>query len=258
VEAAAVELIGVEKQFTDNRGRGVEALDGLSLSVRRGEFVAIIGPSGCGKSTMLRLVAGLEAPTRGGIRIDGDEPARAVSKRLIGMAFQDHALLPWLSVRKNIELPFRIAGRPVDEQRVNDLIGVVGLEGFEKARSRQLSGGMKQRVSIARALALTPRILLLDEPFGALDAITRRRLNVELERIWLEERLTTLLVTHSVEEAVFLADTVYVMTARPGRLLLRRTVNFPRPRTGSILAHDAFYELVNELTNSLDQGHKRA
>jgi NitT/TauT family transport system ATP-binding protein len=255
VVAGAVEVRDVLKRFADRRGRVVEALAGVSMTIGVGEFVAIIGPSGCGKSTLLRMVAGLDTPSTGRVLVHGEDPGKAVAGRRIGMAFQDHALLPWLTVAQNIGLPFQIAGRSVDGVRVAELIRLVGLTSFETARPKQLSGGMKQRVAIARALVLRPEILLLDEPFGALDAITRRRLNDELERIWGEERVTAVLVTHAVDEAVRLADTVHVMTSRPGRLRTRRAIDLPRPRSRDVQSGARFHGLVDELTRSLDEGY---
>lgn len=246
----------VSKSYSLRGGSaGVQALSNLSLSVAPQEFVALLGPSGCGKSTLLRLVAALEAPDQGSVSIHDRPPAAMTQAHCVGVAFQDHALLPWLSVLQNIALPFRIAGRPVDMERVRALASLVRLQGFEDARPKQLSGGMRQRVSIARALALSPQVLLLDEPFGALDAVTRREMNLELQRIWAELRLTTLLVTHSVDEAVFLADRVVVMSGRPGRVIADVRIDFPRPRDVSVTRTAEFHALTDRLTAALDQDH---
>jgi NitT/TauT family transport system ATP-binding protein len=241
----------VEKSYGAGRS-AVKALTGFSLTVEEGEFVAILGPSGCGKSTALRLAAGLEPLDSGTVSVAGESPARLVGEGGLGVAFQDNALLPWLTVTANIELPYRLARRKVDAARVAALIDLVGLSDFASSRPAQLSGGMRQRVSIARSLVLSPRVLLLDEPFGALDAVTRHRLNTELARILDAERSTTLLVTHSVEEAVFLADRVVVMSGRPGRVKLVAEVPFGRGRTKAIQSSEPFLALVAELTAALD------
>ncbi|QJQ94840.1 MULTISPECIES: ABC transporter ATP-binding protein [Halomonadaceae] len=247
-----IDLGNVVKKFPGSgTGNDVVALDGVSLCLDEGEFVALIGPSGCGKSTVLRLMAGLDTPSAGSVLINGRAPQELVKQHALGVAFQDHALLPWLTVQQNIALPYRLSNRPVDERRVAMLIKLVRLSGFEASRPGQLSGGMRQRAAIARSLVLKPQVLLLDEPFGALDAVTRRHMNHELQRIWSEHQHTTLLVTHSVEEALFLADRVVVMSRRPGRILREIKVPFPRPRTGEMIRTQAFYELTNELTELL-------
>ena len=248
----AIEVEGVEKSFELDGGRRVVALDGLDLRIAKGEFVALIGPSGCGKSTILRLVAALEEPTAGRVSVEGTAPRALSRAHRLGVAFQDHALLPWLTVRANVALPYKVAGRPVDRERVSSLLKLVGLVGFEDARPSQLSGGMRQRASIARALVLKPDLLLLDEPFGALDAVTRRHMNVELQRIWSEQRITTLLVTHSVDEAVFLADRVVAMSGRPGRIVKSVEVPFARPRRTELQRTPEFHRLADELTVTLE------
>ena len=247
-----IELKGVSKEFRLDRRKVVRALDGIDLSVQAGEFVALLGPSGCGKSTILHLLAGLEEASSGSVLIDGRAPQELREAHKLGVAFQEHALLPWRSVQSNLELPFQAAGIAIDRERIRYLIRLVGLEGFETARPRQLSGGMRQRVAIARALALEPELLLLDEPFGALDAVTRRHLNHEMQRIWLEQRATTVLVTHSVEEAAFLADRIVVLTGRPGRVLREYRVPFTRPHTVEHTRMEAFHRLCDELTLCLD------
>ncbi|GAA4784921.1 ABC transporter ATP-binding protein [Microbacterium gilvum] len=248
----AVAIAGADKVFPLGRGKSLQALAAVDIEIAEGEFTAVIGPSGCGKSTVLRLAAGLDTPTNGTVEVFGDTPHALAAQHRLGVAFQEHALLPWASVRQNIALPFRVAGRPVDDDRVDGLIELVGLAGFEKARPKQLSGGMRQRVSIARALALSPDLLLLDEPFGALDAVTRRRMNAELARIWAEERITTILVTHDVDEALILADRVVVMTGRPGHVRDVVEVGFPRPRDASVTRSAEFHALVDRLTAMLD------
>ena len=249
---AAIRIDAVGKTFELGAGKTVEALADISLEVRPGEFVAIIGPSGCGKSTVLRLIGSLEEPTRGAVTIDARPPQALARAHRLGVAFQDHALLPWLSVRQNIALPFQVAGARPDEARIAGMIRLVGLVGFERARPRQLSGGMRQRASIARALILDPDVLLLDEPFAALDAVTRRHMNVELQRIWAESRITTLLVTHGVDEALFLADRVVVMSGRPGRILKTLAIDFPRPRSPELMRTARFHEFADELAGLLE------
>jgi NitT/TauT family transport system ATP-binding protein len=249
---AAIEITQVSKSYALNRRSSLLALDGIDLSVRDGEFVALIGPSGCGKSTLLHLVAALEPVTSGSVLIDGEPPSVLRERHKLGIAFQEHALLPWLSVEANLALPYRIASLAIDHVRIKSLIALVGLEGFEAARPRQLSGGMRQRAAIARSLCLEPSLLLLDEPFGALDAVTRRRLNVEMQRIWMERRVTTLLVTHSVDEALFLADRVVVMNARPGRIAEVIDVPFGRPRGPEAMRSEEFHRMMDHLTGLLE------
>ena len=250
---SAIEIHDVSKRFRINRKREVAALDNVSLSIPSGQFVALIGPSGCGKSTLLHLVAALGTASSGRITIDGESPETLREKHQLGIAFQEHALLPWLTVEANLALVFRIAGRAVDRERIRELIELVGLRGFEEARPRQLSGGMRQRAAIARSLCLEPRLLLLDEPFGALDAVTRRSMNVELQRIWLESKVTTVLVTHSVDEAIFLADRVVVLSGRPGKIVEKIDVPFLRPRTAECMRSEAFHGLMDRLTLLLER-----
>ncbi len=246
-DAPAVAVSALRIDFPLERGRTVTALGPIDLDVAAGSFVAIVGPSGCGKSTLLRAIAGLTKATAGSVRVADAAPAELIAEHRLGIAFQEHALLPWLSVRENIALPFHLARRPVDAARVDELVALVGLNDFADARPRQLSGGMRQRVAIARALVLRPRILLLDEPFGALDAVTRRQLNIELQRIWWTQRITTILVTHSIDEAVFLADRVIVMSPRPGRINDIIDVNLPRPRNLAIMNTAPFGVLTDAI-----------
>ena len=251
-DAPAVAVSALRVDFPLERGRAVTALGPVDLDVAAGSFVAIVGPSGCGKSTLLRAIAGLTAPTSGDVRVADAAPATLIAQHQLGIAFQEHALLPWLTVRENIALPFHIAQRVVERDRVEELVALVGLEEFANARPRQLSGGMRQRVAIARALVLRPSILLLDEPFGALDAVTRRQLNVELQRIWWAQRITTILVTHSIDEAVFLADRVVVMSPRPGTIRRDVAVALERPRGREVLSTPSFHALTDELARALD------
>jgi NitT/TauT family transport system ATP-binding protein len=247
-----ITVAGMSKTFDAARG-GFTALRDVSFTVAAGEFLTLIGPSGCGKSTLLRLIAGLIPPTQGSITVGNSSPGDVRAARKFGFVFQDAVLLPWRTSLENIELPMTIAGVPKAERqaKAGELLDLVGLSEFGDARPAKLSGGMARRVAIARALALNPRILMLDEPFGALDEITRQRLNVELQRIWSAEKCTTVLVTHNVGEAVFLSDRVIVMGAHPGRVVAQRIIDLPRPRTVEMLADPEFFAYTTQLSQLL-------
>jgi NitT/TauT family transport system ATP-binding protein len=248
-------LDGVDKRYRGPQGE-VVALSEVSLSIERGSFTAVIGASGCGKSTLLRVIAGLEHPDKGRVLIRGETPQRFRAKGELGIAFQDPALLPWRTTRRNVALPLEVLGRRVGPEKahIDALIRLVGLAGCEDALPGHLSGGMRQRVAIARALATEPSVLLLDEPFGALDQILRRSMNVELQRIWMSRRVTTLLVTHSIDEAVFLADRVVVMKPQPGRIAEVVAAPFSRPREPSLMTTPEFHALCDRLADHLAEG----
>ena len=236
------------------------AVSGVDLSIQRGEFVAVIGRSGCGKTTLLRMIGGLLAPSAGTIEVDGKslwrgshvEPS-AVTK--LGFVFQESNLFPWFSVLDNIALPLKLRGVGKRERRARatELAALVGLDGFERSYPRELSGGMRQRAAIARALSTEPELLLMDEPFGALDALTRERMNLELQRIVLETTSTVVFVTHDIPEAVFLADRVVHMTPRPGRIRQILPADFAKPRSVDVQTTPEFNEIVRVLRHDLDE-----
>jgi NitT/TauT family transport system ATP-binding protein len=240
----AVRRLG--KTYETSRG-AVPALEDIDFTVAEGEFVAILGPSGCGKTTLLKILAGLLPATRGEARLRGAPIAGP--RRDIGMVFQSPVLFPWRSVLDNVLLPVDVQrlGREKNVARAMELLALVGLATFERRYPWELSGGMQQRVAITRGLIHDPAMLLMDEPFGALDAMTRETMNLELQRIWLEKRKTVLFVTHSIAEAVFLADRVLVMTPRPGRVLDAVAVEMPRPRSLDVMASAAFGDHVRRI-----------
>jgi NitT/TauT family transport system ATP-binding protein len=242
--APILEAQDLRMTFYDSTRADVLALDGMSLAVEEGEFLAVVGPSGCGKSTLLRLLSGLLLPISGTVAYRGQPLAHPL--REIGYVFQRANLMPWRTVQANIRLPLEIDRAPDAEadERAAALISLMGLDGFAGSYPAQLSGGMQQRVALARALIHEPAVLLLDEPFGSLDALTRERMNAELLRIWNLRRPTVVMVTHSISEAVFLADRVVVLTPRPGRVRSEFRVPLPRPRDLSITAEPPFVQLT--------------
>jgi NitT/TauT family transport system ATP-binding protein len=251
---AVIEIDGITKTYRTVDG-DVPSLRPVDMNVQDGEFVVIVGPSGCGKTTLLKMIAGLLRPSSGEIRVGG----RAVTRphRDVGIVFQSPLLLPWRCVLDNVMMPVEVKRLPraVYRKRALDLIKMVGLDGFEQKYPWQLSGGMQQRVSICRALVHDPKIVLMDEPFGALDAMTRERMNVELQRIQLETRKTALLITHSIPEAVFLGDRVLVMTARPGTIAAVYDIPLPRPRSLDVMADPVFVELTQRIRKHFSDAH---
>jgi NitT/TauT family transport system ATP-binding protein len=245
--APLIRMAGVGKTYHAAGGATVRALAGVDLDIADGAFVSVVGPSGCGKSTLLRMLAGLDRCEEGSLRLGGRD-VRGPSGE-VGVVFQAANLLPWMTVRENIRLPLRVGGRHAPaEARIDALLEVTGLADFGARYPYELSGGMQQRAGICRALVRDPRILLMDEPFGALDALTRERMNAELQRIWQTSGKTVLLITHSISEAIFLADQVVVMSPRPGRVLRVLEVPIPRPRSfDSIVSHPAYAGLAREI-----------
>jgi NitT/TauT family transport system ATP-binding protein len=247
VTAGAIEVERIEHVYSGPAG-AVPALAGVSLSVEPGRFVVIVGPSGCGKSSLLMMMAGLRRPSAGRVLCEG-RPILEPDPDRVGVVFQDASLFPWLTAADNVEFPLAIRRLPREDRRrrAEDMLHLVGLDGFGARYPHELSGGMKQRVSIARGLAQDPPVLLMDEPFAALDEQTRMTMGAELLRIWSETRKTVVFVTHSLTEAVYLADEVLVMSARPGRIIDRIEVGLARPRTYEMMATDAFGRLRDRI-----------
>ena len=256
---AQLEVIGVDKTYQARRGE-VHALSNVNLSIGRGEFISLVGRSGCGKTTLLRILAGLLPPSSGTVTADGQSIWRGGKRNdeafeHFGLVFQDANLFPWYTVADNISLPLKLRGmgRRARRARASELCQLVGLPGFENAYPRELSGGMRQRAAIARALSYDPTILLMDEPFGALDALTRDKMNLELQSIHAQAGATIVFVTHSISEAVFLADRVVLLTPRPGRIRSITPVPLARPRSLETETRAEFQEIVRELRHELDE-----
>ncbi|MBT2303634.1 ABC transporter ATP-binding protein [Variovorax paradoxus] len=242
-----IQVRGLSKTFGETGTGGVLALREIDCTIEKGSFVSVVGPSGCGKSTLLRIVAGLLPPSAGSVVMDGQ--AIVGTRRDVGMVFQSSILLPWRTILDNVLLPAEVLGLDMRSARARamELLQLVRLEGFEHKLPRQLSGGMQQRASIARALLHDPKVLLMDEPFGALDAMTREQMNLELQRIWMESGKTVILITHSIPEAIFLGDVVFVMTPRPGALHRVICVDLPRPRGMDVMGSAAFNAAAQEI-----------
>lgn len=249
---ALLEVSGLRKNYASQSGEPILALDEVNFSICEGEFVAVVGPSGCGKSTLLKMFAGLLSKSSGEIRLHG-EPVAAPRKD-VGIVFQDAVLLPWLNVVENVLIPARVQklSMSIYRKRAMDLLALSGLQGFENKYPNELSGGMRQRVAICRGLVHDPAILLMDEPFGALDAMTRERMNLELQRIWTESGKTIFFITHSIAEAVFLADRVLVMSSRPGRIIEDLKIDLPRPRSLENMGTDRFGTYSNHVRSLLN------
>jgi NitT/TauT family transport system ATP-binding protein len=252
--AGLIEVSGIVKIFSTVAGDSVLALDHVNLSVRDGEFVCLVGPSGCGKTTLMRLLAGLDyadagTATLAGKTLQGPSPE-------VGVVFQQSNLLPWFTVWQNVTVPLRVGGARRTAEREADirrLLDIAGLKGFENKYPYELSGGMQQRAAIVRALARDPKLLLMDEPFGALDALTRERMNAELQRIWIASGKTVVLITHSIDEAIFLGDRVVVMSARPGRIIRELKVDIARPRVAAqTFGSPRHIELAREIRTLLE------
>jgi NitT/TauT family transport system ATP-binding protein len=249
---SVVEIKGVTKRFGETT-----ALQGIDLTIEEGEFISLIGPSGCGKSTLLRIIGDLIQPTSGAANVNGKPARQARIDHDYGIVFQDAVLYDWRTVAKNIALPLELArwDRRRRTAKVKEMLDLVELGGFENHHPWQLSGGMQQRVAIARALSFDPALLLMDEPFGALDEMTRERMNMELLRIWEASRSTVVFVTHSIAEAVFLSTRVVVMSPRPGRISNLITVDLPQPRKATTREEPRFFELVTDVREALHLGH---
>ncbi len=242
--------------FQDNQGNDVQALTDVNLDIYKGEFISLLGPSGCGKTTLLRSIADLQEPTDGEIRVSGKTPKEVRQEQKFGFVFQQPVLFDWRTVEKNVELPMEVMhySKKEKKERANEMLDMVGLQDFKDHFPNQLSGGMQQRVNIARAFGMRPDILLMDEPFSALDEFTKEKLQEDLLRIWRQTNKTVVFVTHNIQEAVFLSDRICVLSPHPGRLSAIVDVDLPRPRTLDVKETMHFNELVREVRNSFEGG----
>jgi len=246
-----IELTKIGKVFNNHNNKAVEALREISLSIKKGSFTSVIGPSGCGKTTLLKIIGAILDPSEGSVSIDGKSPSQALLKHYFGFVFQEPTLLPWRSVIKNIQLPGEILSEKKAIARAGNLVELAGLAGFEDLLPKELSGGMKTRVAIARALSFHPPVLLMDEPFGSLDEMTRDTMNSELLRIWEEIRATVIFVTHSIREAVLLSDNVVILTPRPGQVKKIIHIDLPRPRIREMYRLPQFGEIAGNIRELL-------
>lgn len=251
-----IKIKNLSMTFLDNQGNDVKALDNVNLDIYQGEFISLLGPSGCGKTTLLRMIADLLPPTEGDIRIGGMLPKEIRLQQKFGIVFQSAVLFDWRTVRQNVELPLEVLRFSKEErrERADEMLEMVGLKDFSKHYPNQLSGGMQQRVNIARAFSIHPEILLMDEPFSALDEFTKEKLHEDLLRIWRQTNKTIIFVTHNIAEAVFLSDRVCVLSPHPGRLSAIVDIDLPRPRTIDMKESGHFNELVSKVRNSFEGG----
>lgn len=251
-----IEIKDLDVTFQDNSGKDVKALTGVNLDIYKGEFISLLGPSGCGKTTLLRSIADLQEPTDGTVRIGGMTPKEVRLQQKFGFVFQQPVLFDWRTVKKNVELPLEIMYYSKEERskRAEEMLEMVGLKNFANHFPKQLSGGMQQRVNIARAFGIRPEILLMDEPFSALDEFTKEKLHEDLLRIWRQTNKTVIFVTHNIQEAVFLSDRICVLSPHPGRLSAIVDVDLPRPRTLEMKETQHFNELVTKVRNSFEGG----
>lgn len=247
-----IKIDHISMVYDNSKGDSTKALNDVSIDIKKGEFVSLVGPSGCGKTTLLRIIADLLEPTSGTVSIGGYTPSEARKEQMYGIVFQNAVLYDWRTIKRNVMLPLEILRAPNKSEIADEMLELVGLKNFAKQYPFQLSGGMQQRVGIARALAMKPKILLMDEPFSALDEFTREKLNEDLLDIWHKTNKTVVFVTHNIAESVFLSDKVCVLSPHPGRLSRIVDITLPRPRTREMRNTKEFYDLVAEIRNSFE------